>query len=341
MDIRTNQIALYIQESSQVAEARRKAVSLAEDLGFAEIGLGKIAIVATELGKNLVKHTKGGEMLIRSLLVDQKSGLEIMTLDKGPGIANLTLALTDTYSTAGSPGTGLGSIKRQSDVFDIHSTLNKGTAVMARLWSKAEPKRKKNEPALEIGVVCLPKPGEKEYGDNWAVAAESGRCLILVSDGLGHGPLAAEVSSEVVRIFNLNKHLPPARLMEVLHAGLRGTRGAVIALAEVDLSHRVIRYCGVGNISGLIFSSKVAKGMVSYNGTVGSEIAKIREFTYPWPKEALLLLYSDGLISHFHLDDYPGLWDKHPALIAGILYRDYTRGRDDVTVVAVKEFPWK
>ena len=76
--------------------------------------------------------------------------------------------------------------------------------------------------------------------------------------------------------------------------------------------------------------------MVLMNGTAGVEIRKFQEFSYPWEAGALLVLYSDGLAMHWDMDAYPGLARKHPALIAGVLYRNHTLGRDDVTVLAVK-----
>ena len=95
----------------------------------------------------------------------------------------------------------------------------------------------------------------------------------------------------------------------------------------------------MGNISGTILPPGGAHGvsMVSHNGTVGHELRKVQEFVYAWPDDALVVLHSDGLTAHWRLDQYPGLTPCHPALIAGILYRDFKRGRDDVTVLAVRE----
>jgi hypothetical protein len=77
--------------------------------------------------------------------------------------------------------------------------------------------------------------------------------------------------------------------------------------------------------------------MVSYNGTVGHEVRKIQEFTYQWHPEAILLLHSDGLGTQWRLERYAGLMYKHPSLIAGVLYRDFHRVRDDVTVLVARE----
>ena len=63
---------------------------------------------------------------------------------------------------------------------------------------------------------------------------------------------------------------------------------------------------------------------------------KVQEFSYPFPSNALIILHSDGLTTHWNMDAYPGLIVKPPSLIAGVLYRDFQRGNDDVTVVAAR-----
>ena len=77
--------------------------------------------------------------------------------------------------------------------------------------------------------------------------------------------------------------------------------------------------------------------MVSHNGTAGHSAGRIQEFTYPVPPQATIVMFSDGLGSHWDLAAYPGLAQRSPALIAGVLYRDFSRRRDDVTVVVARE----
>lgn len=62
-------------------------------------------------------------------------------------------------------------------------------------------------------------------------------------------------------------------------------------------------------------------------------------FTYPWSPDAVVVLHSDGLRTRWRLDAYPGLARRHPSLIAGVLYRDFARRRDDVTVLVVAAAP--
>ena len=70
--------------------------------------------------------------------------------------------------------------------------------------------------------------------------------------------------------------------------------------------------------------------------SVGAEMRKVESFDYDCPEHALLVMHSDGLQSRWSLEAYPGLVHRHPATVAAILYRDFVRGRDDITVVVVR-----
>ena len=124
---------LQIADRSRVAEARRLAVQVSTAQGFNEKDAGRVAIVATELATNLVKHAGGGEIVISSFDDAEGKGLELLALDKGPGIVDLNKALADGHSTSGTAGTGLGAIRRSADVFAVSSRGGRGTAVLARL----------------------------------------------------------------------------------------------------------------------------------------------------------------------------------------------------------------
>jgi hypothetical protein len=109
-----------------------------------------------------------------------------------------------------------------------------------------------------------------------------------------------------------------------------------VAVAEMDETRREVRFAGVGNISGIIISSTGNRSLVSHNGTLGYEARRIQEMIYPWPEEAILIMHTDGMTARWDLDNYPGLLKKHPSIIAGVLYRDFKRGTDDVAVVVVR-----
>ncbi|HKA56329.1 MAG TPA: ATP-binding SpoIIE family protein phosphatase [Candidatus Binatia bacterium] len=333
------QVCLAVTEASQVAEARRCATALAQRAGFNETDTGKVALVVTELATNLVKHATRGALVLRVVPPPDADGIEALALDTAPGVANFAACLRDGYSTAGSPGTGLGAIVRLSSQCEIYSLPGKGTAVLARLrpqGARATQAPAARRPPATVGAVCLPCAGETACGDAWAIDQRAGRILVMVADGLGHGLRAAEAAREAVRVFQARPTLAPAALLEVIHTALRGTRGAAVAVAEIDLTQQAVSFAGVGNIAGTVLTPTGRYGLASHGGIVGHTVPKIQAFTHPRIDMSLLVMHSDGLLSRWDLDAYPGLVSRHPGLIAGVLYRDYARGRDDVTVVAVK-----
>jgi anti-sigma regulatory factor (Ser/Thr protein kinase) len=325
--------AVSVSESSQVAEARRVAVDCATGLGFAASDAGRVGIAATELATNLIKHGRGGELVVTASNRDAAGAVDLIAVDTGPGMADWRHCLKDGYSTTGSPGTGLGAIMRASADFDVYSTTGKGTTVFSRLTRHGF---RPNGTARQLGGISVPFPGERECGDGWAMTAgEPGRLRLLIVDGLGHGALAADASRAALDLFASSPRGRTSDALTRIHLGLKATRGAAGALVEIDEHRGLVSYCGVGNISGVILTGAGARHMVSHNGTLGFDARRIQEFTYPWSSESVLLVHSDGIGTHWRLEDYPGLVMRHPALLAGTLYRDFRRKRDDCTVVAV------
>jgi hypothetical protein len=267
--------------------------------------------------------------------------VDVVALDKGPGIRSVAESLRDGYSTAGSPGTGLGAVKRLADSFDVYTQAGRGTALSARIWSTNEALQDRSsragDGAIEIGGLSVPLRGETVSGDAWSVRRSPQGTTILVIDGLGHGPLAAEAAKLGVEIFLSAKEQSPAELLTGIHGALRATRGAAGAVSALDLETRQVRFAGIGNISASVINADHTQSLVSMNGILGHEARGYREFTYPWPAGAALLLHSDGVTARMNMADHAGLLSKTCTLMAGVLYRDYTRGRDDATVVVARE----
>ena len=326
-----NSTAIPVTESSQAGFARRTAAALAARLGFNEENQGKVALVVSEAAKNLVAHAREGQILLRPLYTGSHVGVELLALDKGPGMADVDRCMRDGYSSAGTGGVGLGAMKRQSALFDIHSVPGVGTALVAQLWSGKPPD---SEP-LQVGVVCLPKPGEEVSGDSWAVDVKEGRAFFIVADGLGHGPDAARASRAAVVSFMEQGSRSLVELLQGMDQEMRSTRGAAVSVAVLDGGQ--LHYAGVGNIAGAVVSPTGVQRMVSMNGTLGHQAPRKQQFSYAWATGASLVMCSDGLATQWKVDGYPGLLLRHPSLIAGVLYRDFFRGRDDVTVLVARE----
>jgi anti-sigma regulatory factor (Ser/Thr protein kinase) len=321
---------IVVKDASAVGHARRIAVGLGENVGLDEIKRGQLALIVTELGTNLLQHAGGGELLIRGLAKDE-GGVEILAIDKGPGMANLAQCLVDGYSTGGSRGVGLGSVVRLADRFDAYSRLGAGAAVLATCLCPGAraPSR------VELGVVCVPYPGEEVCGDGWAFEANDDHLDLLVVDGLGHGSPAAEAALVAIRAFESDSTRSPPAHLEAIHHRLSKSRGAAGALARIEWAARTVRFVGVGNVSGAIVGAGGSRGLSSHNGILGQRDPRFQEFTYAWPTDGILVLHSDGLSAKWNLDAYPGLAVKCPELVAAVLYRDFLR-RDDASVLVAK-----
>lgn len=331
-----NILSIKITDGSFIAEARRLTSFAAESIGFNETDIGKISIIVTELVSNLIKHTSThcGEFFVRELIIREQKGIELLSVDKGPGITNIADCLRDGYSTAGSVGTGLGSVQRLSDIFDIYSQKNSGTVILSRLW--VDKNQSLSNETYDISGFSIPKSGEEFNGDGWISSQTSNKLLLMVCDGLGHGDQAAIAAEEAKKEFLLSYPYPLDEIMENLNSRLKHTRGAAVSLVEVNSINNIVRYCGIGNITGMIFSPESSRSLISHNGTVGHEIRKIQVFEYPWKDDSLLILFSDGLTSRWNFDKYPGLFSKTLPVILSTIHRDNTRGTDDTTIIAAR-----
>lgn len=322
-----------VRENTDVAQARRVALGAAHAARMDESDIGALGIVITEAGTNLLKHGGGGEILVRQC-PGAGAAVEVLAIDRGKGMANVERCIEDGYSTAGSPGNGLGAIRRLSMHFDCFSAPEQGTVLLAQI-GRRDPSGASR--AFVVGAICAPAPAEDVSGDSWLLQSDDKVCRVFVADGLGHGPAAAEAARVAMQAASENPSSAPSALIDIAHSRMRATRGAALAVAEIRSQDRHVAYSGVGNISGAIVSeANTRRQMVSMNGTAGHEMRAAREFQYPWERESLLVMHSDGLNTHWSIDRYAGLFRRHPSIIAGVLFRDSRRGKDDATVVVVR-----
>ena len=328
-------LAFEGRDAAQGAEARRGAVSLAQAHAFDEEAAGRVAIIATELTTNMLKHAGGGLLLVGGYEDATGAGVECLALDRGGGMSDISFSMRDGHSTAGSPGTGLGAVDRGSQVMDIYSTPSHGTAILARL-EPGRPTAARRGVLSDYGAVSVAMAGEEACGDAWCRRQGSDGFTLMVADGLGHGPSAADAAHAAARVFAASRDAEaPSEMLAAMHVALRPTRGAAIGVARVSAGQVV--FAGVGNIAATIVDPDAGvRRMVSNNGTVGHVARKLRDFTYPLAAGALLVLASDGVATSWRLEAYPGLSQRHPTLIAGVLLRDFSRGRDDATVLVAR-----
>ena len=326
------QVVVRVGERSQSGDARRAALHLARQVGLDETDTGRVGLIVTEAATNLVKHARDGEIVLGGGRTGSRGTVRILAIDQGPGIRSLHECLKDGYSSTGTLGGGLGAIRRAASEFDIYTGTN-GTVMYALVASEPPP-----PPAVLTGAVCAPHPGESSCGDAFAIESGSGVTTLLVVDGLGHGPGAEEAARTAVASFRDHPGEPPIDAIARLHGVLRPTRGAAAAVARLDRGRRIARFAGIGNISAVVMGeSEPLRHMVSDHGIVGQAARPPREFEYPLPPRASVVVHTDGIGSRWRLESYPGIHHKHPMISAGVLFRDFRRANDDATVVVLRE----
>lgn len=330
-------IRIHVEDPSQSGEARRQARKLAAELGFNDVQTEQVALVVTEAATNLLKHAGRGEIFLQAGLGDP-APLELLALDQGPGIQDVRASWRDGFSTSGTFGVGLGAVERNSSFCDLYSVPGHGTALLARFLATEADRPAPAALPARLGALQAAKPGQQVCGDAWSSRQENGRQVVVVADGLGHGPEANLAACTAVGLLDQNVSASPRDLLEIIHLGLRHTRGAAVAIAELDWERRIVVFAGLGNIGARICEGdSQARHLVSLNGTAGMENrTSMREFQYPWPEGAMLILHSDGLTGRWELNQYPALMRRDAGLICGVLFRDFSRHTDDATVVAVK-----
>lgn len=332
--------AFNVAETSQIGEARRAAVRLAEDIGFDEVATGRVALVATELATNLVRHAHQGRLLIA--VIESQGGclVEIVSVDAGPGMANVDANMVDGYSTGGTSGSGLGAVRRLANEFDIFSLPPSGTVVMARVGARSHagtaPVGEGKAEQFLVGAIALAAPGEVVCGDSWAAAQDGERAGVVIADGLGHGPFAMEASMAAIAVFKADPLGSPSVVIERMHQPLRMTRGAAVLMATLDGGSGTVSFSGAGNIVGRLISGLTDRSVASQDGTVGVQIRRLKDMQYEWPSHAVFVLQSDGLTTRWSLGAAKAIIQHHPTLIAAWLIKDHCRGRDDATVVVLK-----
>jgi anti-sigma regulatory factor (Ser/Thr protein kinase) len=329
-----------VQETSQVGAARRHAAVLCRELGVDEVCAGRVAIVVTELGKNLVLHAREGRLLIGVVALEQRRFVEVISLDRGPGMVDTDRCLEDGYSTAGTKGNGLGAVRRLSVEFDIFSQPQVATVVLARVAAGSFPDDLRLAPCskavLQMAGVCLPAPEESVSGDSWAAMGQDHRGRLIVADGLGHGPEAARAADTAVAVFTRHPDMALRELLERAHETLRGTRGAATALVDIDAVENSVSICGAGNVVGRLISGTEDRSLMTQHGTLGLQIRHTQETVCPWSEHAILVVHTDGIASRWSLKEVPRLLKSSAALIAAWILHLHRRGRDDATVVVAR-----
>ncbi|MBK3632356.1 ATP-binding SpoIIE family protein phosphatase [Streptomyces asoensis] len=337
-------VAWFRDGASLAASARGAAATLARRLGLSSHRSAEVALAVTEAATNVQRHAVDGALLLRAVRSRDTAGVEFLTVDSGPGMADVAAALIDGTSSAGTLGIGLGAVARLADHFDVHSIPGRGTVMAARFWPRAVNGDAAASGASPVAGVTRPISGETVCGDAWAVRtaapADGGyrpALVLMVCDGLGHGPLAARASQAAVKAFHAARDLSPQGVLEAVHRALQGTRGGAVAVARIEPGTKRLLYCGIGNVSGFLVTDDGRKALLSAPGIVGAQMRRLRTFDEPLPERGALVMHSDGLTERWDQRTLPGLLHHSSLVMAAQLLREAGVRRDDAGVVVLKD----
>ncbi|MDX3129260.1 ATP-binding protein/SpoIIE family protein phosphatase [Streptomyces europaeiscabiei] len=344
-----------VHDSTRVRDARVAAEAAAARAGLDEERAAGCALVATELATNLLKHAGGGLILLDVVsrpAPERADGaapmVQIAAIDHGPGMRDVAGALRDGFSTTSSLGAGLGTCRRVADDFDLHSTVGRGTIALARLGARPERRgggpAPSPAPAVRAGGVNVPFAGAEFSGDAWAWVQKDGLTTLMLADGLGHGLAAARASSAAVEQLYRAPELSPAHLLRRLEGALRDTRGAAVAVAQLDVAAGRLLFAGIGNIGARLRTGATWKPLLSRPGIVGAHrAARLPQHEAAWGDDCLLVLHSDGLPSRWSPGPAAHSTSLDPAVIAAVIVRDASSParpvRDDTTVAVLSPSP--
>ncbi|WP_033415603.1 SpoIIE family protein phosphatase [Streptomyces canus] len=344
-----------VQDSTRVRDVRVAAEAACARAGLDAHATAVAALVATELGTNLVKHAGGGRVLVNlaarsDTFAEDVSCVQIASIDHGPGIDNVPAAMRDGHTTASSSlGAGLGTCRRIAGEFDLHSRPGQGTVAVARITPARapggpHPREARPGTGTRAGGITTSLAHAEHSGDAFTWVRSGPRVTLMLVDGLGHGDKAADASTAAVEELRRCAELPPAEILRRLHTALRATRGAAVGVAQLDEDTEQLSFAGVGNIGARLRIAGVWQPLISHPGIVGAHFpatVPLRENV--WTPESLLVLHSDGLPSRWVPPGDPLLGAHDPAVVAAVVLRDAGSAarplRDDASVAVLAPEP--
>ncbi len=326
-----------VQGESAIILLRSRLLSVAQRLGFPDVQRENMALVAAEMVSNQIKYT-GNKGQIQ---IWQQPGatLDILALDYGPGIANLQQAQQDGFSTSRTLGKGLGSIQRLADEAAIYTQTSSsphakwtGTAVLARFRPVREARKPGSDP-VEIGLFSRALSDDRYNGDRIYLKRDGTALRWLHLDGLGHGEDAQSTTS------GLAEHLldkDPATALASVDQHLRGTRGAVAVIGEVNFSSGELELLGVGDMHAVIHNHNRLHKVSFAPGVLGQEHKSPSPFRETFEQRGIILTASDGIRRSWDETSFPGLFNQSPQLIAYVLGNIMGRISDDQSLCVVR-----
>lgn len=324
---------LPILDAASVSLARERVREMGRSLGLTTEIIESVAIVASELATNQLRHARHGRLAVRATRRGSVPGIEVIAVDRGPGLPSLERPKVAQHGPLDGLGAGLAAVRRLSDEVDFDVRLLQGTAITARRFAEPMPA------FAEVAIVGRPYPGEAVSGDDGiAVRTETG-LVVAVADGLGHGLPAHEASGRAMAIVLERPDESIPALVGGIHEGLSGTRGCALALARFERASRRLHGACVGDVSMHLYERRQASYFASTAQTLGDTRRPLRRLLdeeRSIEPGAVLVLFSDGLTTHATLKDELDVLRRTPLSIAHHLLAEFARDNDDALVLVAR-----
>ena len=317
---------------ASVSVARERVRELGVSLGLDQTTIESVAVAASELVHNQLRHARRGQLAVRGVERDGIPGIEIIAADLGRGIADPVMALEGPGPSSTSLGSGLSGARRMTHEMDVDVRSGEGTCVRARRF--AEPVRRRRE----VGILGRPCEHESESGDHAAFVRDGDSLVVAVVDGVGHGPLAREASMGAVAAFLAHAGSSPAAILDASDAAVASTRGAVMSVARIDASAGEVEHAAVGNVVTRIERYRASRILSGVSGTLGARGVRRKPHpeTVALDRTEVLMLYSDGVSSRVDLSSEPDLLREHSLVIAQRIMAKFSRANDDALVLVAR-----
>lgn len=327
------QDAVFVLDEASLTSVRDRVREAAAEAGASSAVADRAVVVATELGRNHLRHARAGRVAVSAIARGEHRGVEISAVDRGPGLKDVAAALDARPRSEGTLGVGIGSVRRLSSEVDIDVRVGEGTRVVARLFDDDAPRRP------EVGIYGRPHEDETLSGDHACFFRSDGVLVLGVCDGLGHGPPAREASSVALSAFYERAADPPVAILEGCHEALGKTRGVVMAVSRIDEAAASVETASIGNIDVQICGPRTARRLGGSSAVLGGRrapAAKPRSETVTLGRGELLVLTTDGISSKLAIEQDLALLREHPIVVAQRIMERFGRTNDDALVLVVR-----
>ena len=332
-------------ESAQVL-FKVRIKTLARKLGFDTLSVENMLIVASEMLSNQIKYSNKTGM-VQLWYNDGRFNdeiknkaepvtIDIFAMDYGPGIDDIKMAQKDGFTTSKTMGKGLGSIQRMADDYDLYSLKDNKNWHGVAIWGRFYLNKNERPANYQLGQFQRAYHDIAHNGDDIWLNVNKHRVSWLHLDGTGHGEEAYNIVKKVRQVKTDIHGESTRQMLDITARALTDTPGAAGAALKFNISTRQIEYSAVGDMRMTIIHNNQLTDLEVSSGVLGDVSRSYNSQSVTSGSHELFISASDGIRRNWKLEDFPGLWEKHPQLVCFLLGNRKGRNSDDQSMIALK-----